>query len=140
MEARGVGGQELATATSWPSHKPGLDALRAESTPVFINFDAAWCITCKVNERVAITAPVLARLNERGIVYMKGDWTRRNPEITAILRRHRRAGVPLYLLYPSDSAAPAEVLPQILTESLMLNKINALQVKQTALLELETPH
>jgi len=96
-----------------------LEQALAAGKPVFVNLTAAWCITCKVNERVALdTDAVRAAMRERGITYLKGDWTSRNPEITRLLERHGRSGVPLYLLY-AGGAEPA-VLPQILTEGTVL--------------------
>ena len=95
-----------------------LAALRAEGRPVFVNMTAAWCVTCLVNERLALApAAVQARL-AAGITYLKGDWTRQDPEITAFLTEHGRDGVPLYVFYPAHG--PAVVLPQILTESAVL--------------------
>jgi thiol:disulfide interchange protein DsbD len=95
-------------------------SLRAAGTPLLVNFTSAWCITCKVNERVALSTPsVRQALIERGITYLKGDWTRRDAEITRELQRHGRSGVPLYLLYPPGEGPP-RVLPQLLTEGLVL--------------------
>jgi thiol:disulfide interchange protein DsbD len=100
-----------------------LAGLRAEGRPVFVNLTAAWCITCKVNERVALDSASLASEFDRaGVVYLKGDWTRKNPEISALLSQFGRAGVPLYLFYPAGGGEP-RILPQILTESLVLNEI-----------------
>ena len=83
---------------------------------------AAWCITCLVNERLALgPATVRAAFMARGVVYLKGDWTRQNPEITVFLRQHGRDGVPLYVLYPAKGTP--EVLPQILTEGTVLEAI-----------------
>ena len=97
-----------------------LAALRAEGRPVFVNLTAAWCVTCLVNERVAISnGTVRQAFASRRIAYLKGDWTRQDPAITDLLREHGREGVPLYLYYPPHAAA-AEVLPQILTESIVM--------------------
>jgi thiol:disulfide interchange protein DsbD len=96
-----------------------LAALRQAQKPVFVNFTAAWCITCLLNERVALSQPdVRAALQERGITYLKADWTNRNPEITAALHQLGRDGVPVYVYYPVNGAP--EVLPQILTPALVL--------------------
>jgi thiol:disulfide interchange protein/DsbC/DsbD-like thiol-disulfide interchange protein len=101
-----------------------LDGLLAEGKPVFVNLTAAWCITCKVNERVALRSASLAEaFQQRGITYLIGDWTNANPEITAMLTRFGRAGVPLYLLYSGAPGAQPQVLPQLLTESIMLGKV-----------------
>ena len=101
-----------------------LDAVeqhRRDGRPVFVNLTAAWCISCKVNERVALsTDGFRAALHTHNIVYLKGDWTNRNDEIAAVLRSFGRAGVPLYLLYPPDTTKQPLVLPQILTEATVI--------------------
>jgi thiol:disulfide interchange protein DsbD len=87
---------------------------------VFVDFTAAWCITCLVNERVALETADTRRAFERtGTVKLKGDWTNRDPEITALLKELGRAGVPLYLYWPSGAERPT-ILPQILTEASMV--------------------
>jgi len=97
--------------------------LQAQGQAVFVNFTAAWCITCKVNEQVALdTDRVRAALDRRHVAYLKGDWTRRDPAITAELARHGHSGVPLYLLFPPHAGQP-QVLPQLLTEGLVLQAI-----------------
>jgi thiol:disulfide interchange protein DsbD len=99
-----------------------LDALLAAERPVFVNMTAAWCITCLVNERTALSArSVREAFAGKGIAYLKGDWTNRNPEITRLLERFGRSGVPLYVLY-RNGREPV-VLPQILTQSLVLETI-----------------
>jgi thiol:disulfide interchange protein DsbD len=86
---------------------------------------AAWCVTCKINESVAITTPaVRAAFDAGNVAYLKGDWTRQDPEITAFLRAHGREGVPLYVYFPPDHGAPT-VLPQILTQGTLLDEISA---------------
>ena len=100
-----------------------LAALRAEGRPVFVNMTAAWCVSCLVNERVALAPAAVRRaFVDRNVAYLKGDWTRGDSEITAFLRSHARDGVPLYVFYPPSQAA--EVLPQILTEGTMLERLN----------------
>ena len=99
-----------------------LDELLAANRPVFVNMTAAWCITCLVNERVALaTDSVRAAFTEKNIAYLKGDWTNRNPEITRILERHGRSGVPLYLLYAGGTEPT--ILPQILTAGMVLEEL-----------------
>jgi thiol:disulfide interchange protein DsbD len=86
---------------------------------VFVNFTAAWCVTCQVNERVALSSRRLAKAFKRaGVVYLIGDWTNRNAVIAAALAKHGRAGVPLYLMYGQGGGDPV-VLPQILTEGMV---------------------
>ena len=85
---------------------------------------AAWCVSCLVNERVALSpAAVRDAFAAHGVAYLKGDWTRGDPEITAYLRDHDRDGVPLYVFYPSGAGEPT-VLPQILTQGEVLDQLN----------------
>ena len=89
---------------------------------MFVNMTAAWCVTCLLNERVAISSEAVQRaFADRRVTYLKGDWTRQNPEITRYLRENGRDGVPLYVYYP-PRGEPA-VLPQILTESTVLSEL-----------------
>ncbi len=97
-----------------------LAALRAQGRPVFVNMTAAWCVTCLVNERVALDrTEVRDAFARRKIAYLLGDWTRQDPVITSFLRSQHRDGVPLYLYYPPGAATPTE-LPQILTTTILL--------------------
>jgi len=112
---------------SWqPFSQERLDSLRAEGKPVFVDFTADWCITCKVNERVALGDPAVRKaFADKGIVALRGDWTRRDAAITRVLEANGRAGVPLYLYYPvtRDAAKGPVVLPQILTPDGVLQTI-----------------
>jgi thiol:disulfide interchange protein/DsbC/DsbD-like thiol-disulfide interchange protein len=90
-------------------------AAQAAGKPVFVNFTAAWCVTCQVNEKVAFSTKTAAdAFAKTGAVYLKADWTRRDAVIADELARHGRAGVPLYLVYGIKGGEP-QVLPQILT-------------------------
>jgi thiol:disulfide interchange protein DsbD len=103
-----------------------LAALRAQGTPVFVNFTAAWCITCLVNERVALHSPAVTdAFARRGVVYLKADWTSKSPEIAALLESFGRSGVPLYVLYRGGSSPP-RVLPQILSEGTIIAAVRKL--------------
>jgi thiol:disulfide interchange protein DsbD len=102
-----------------------LAALRAERRPVLVNLTAAWCVSCLYNERVALSTPaVAAAFKATNTAYVVGDWTNQNPEISALLKQHGREGVPLYLYYPKDGGEPT-VLPQILTETMILQVLGA---------------
>ena len=107
------------------TYSPELLAdLRADGQPVFINLTADWCITCLVNERIALSSEKVKQLmSDKGINYLKGDWTNSDPQITQLLERFNRSGVPLYLLYPRGQGE-AEILPQILTESMVIDALN----------------
>ena len=100
-----------------------LDAARAQGRPVFVNMTAAWCITCLVNERIALNSEGVARaFDAYGVLYLKGDWTSRGPVITRFLGGFGRSGVPIYVFYPPGGGDP-RVLPQILTESIVLDAL-----------------
>ncbi|MBS0470539.1 MAG: thioredoxin family protein [Proteobacteria bacterium] len=100
-----------------------LASLRAENRPVFVNATAAWCITCLVNDKVALsTNAVRDAFAKKHIAYLVADWTRRDSAITALLSEHGRSGVPLYLYYAPGARDPA-VLPQILTEGIVLDAL-----------------
>ena len=115
--ARAGGATLIPGAIPYSAEK--LVSLRAAGTPVLVDISAAWCITCLVNERVALdNGDVQAALRARHAVIMTGDWTDRDPAITAYLEAHHRDGVPLYVYYPPGHAVPI-VLPQILTPSVV---------------------
>lgn len=118
-------GQASAAEESEAWSEARVAALRAEGRPVFVNLTAAWCISCKVNERVALrTDSVRQSFAAQNVAYLVGDWTRGDPAITALLRAHGREGVPLYLFYPAGGGAP-RVLPQILTEGIVRQALSA---------------
>jgi thiol:disulfide interchange protein len=114
-----AGGATLIPGTI-PYSVEKLASLRAVGTPVLVDISAARCITCLVNERVALdNGDVQAALRARHAVIMTGDWTNRDQAITAYLEAHHRDGIPLYVYYPLGHAVPI-VLPQILTPSAVL--------------------
>ncbi|MEN3953444.1 protein-disulfide reductase DsbD domain-containing protein [Iodidimonas sp. SYSU 1G8] len=119
--ASAVGGEALAAERFDPAK---LAEYRNAGEPVFVNFTAAWCITCLANERVALSTEAVAnRFREDKVRYMKGDWTLRDPEITKTLAAYGRSGVPLYL-YFAPGSADAIVLPQLLTPDIVLREMN----------------
>lgn len=113
------------STTPWePYSETKLQLLRAKGEPVFVNMTADWCITCLANEKLALSSDLfLTTLQQKKITYLKGDWTKYNPEITRLLNRHHRSGVPLYLFYPRGTGNP-HILPQLLTENIVLEAIS----------------
>jgi thiol:disulfide interchange protein/DsbC/DsbD-like thiol-disulfide interchange protein len=117
----GSGKVELASQ-AWSPER--VETLRAAGHPVLVNFTAAWCVTCQVNEGVALSTPgVAAALKRDDAVYLVADWTNRDATIAAALSRFGRAGVPLYLVYGRDGGPP-KVLPQLLTEGLVVKALD----------------
>ena len=118
------GAEASAGLASEPFSPARLDELLGQGKPVFVNFTAAWCITCQVNERAALSSPKVAQAFAAvGAVYLKADWTRRDAMIARVLAEHGRAGVPLYLVYGAKGGPPS-TLPQILTEGVVIAAIN----------------
>ena len=97
--------------------------LRMNEQPYFINFTAAWCITCKVNEAVAFSDDVFNKFNEENITYLKADWTNRNSEIAEEIEKYNRSGIPLYIYWDKTLDEPM-VLNEILTENYLLEVVD----------------
>ena len=99
----------------------------AKGQPVFIDFTADWCLNCKYNEKFVINSePVRAALKQKNVLTLKADWTNGDADITALLRKYGRAGVPVYLLYPGGNAEPI-LLPEILTQAAVLGELDKLK-------------
>jgi thiol:disulfide interchange protein len=98
------------------------DAVQSALTagqPVFVDFTASWCLSCQVNERIALDQPkVMQAFGEHNVVLLKADWTRQDPAITKALTALGRSGVPVYALYAPGQAAPT-LLPQVLTPGIV---------------------
>ena len=111
-----------STDPSEPFTPARLAELRQQGRPVFVNMTAAWCLSCLVNERLALSPTAVRRAFAAAhVAYLKGDWTRRDPAISTYLRDHDRDGVPLYVFY-APGQAPV-VLPQLLSEGDLLARL-----------------
>lgn len=99
--------------------------LRSEGQPVFVDFTADWCITCKANEKIALSREGFwAAVKQNNVALVKGDWTNEDPRISEILAEFDRSGVPLYLVYSADMDEEPIVLPQLLSQDMVVAAIN----------------
>ena len=95
---------------------------------MFIDFTAAWCLSCQVNEKVAFSSAEVQRaFAGKGIAAFKADWTNRDPLITQALAEFGRNSVPLYVLYPSGMKGNPILLPEILTPGIVLEALESVR-------------
>jgi thiol:disulfide interchange protein len=121
-----IGSYLFVTAPSelpWQAFsQQSLDTALQSGRPVFVDFTADWCITCKANERFALdTTAVRQAFAQHQVVVLRADWTHGDPEITQILKEHGRAGVPMYLFYPGGKDRPPVVLPELISSQTVLD-------------------
>ncbi len=123
-QARAATGPVAELGVGWePYSEERLAELRRAGTPVFVDFTADWCLTCQVNDRVALGRPaVRERFRKEGVVLMKADWTLRDEKITRALASHGRQGVPVYALYGRDGVV--RLLPELLTPQIVLKALD----------------
>jgi thiol:disulfide interchange protein DsbD len=94
---------------------------------VFVDFTAAWCVTCQVNKRLVLESePVRRGFDQKQVTLLRADWTNRDADIAAALARLGRSGVPVYALYAPGAGASPRLLPEILTRDLVRGALDAL--------------
>jgi thiol:disulfide interchange protein DsbD len=99
-----------------------LEETVSKGKPVFIDFTADWCFTCKVTEQTVIETDLVRRkLDEYAITPIKADWTSRNDEITSLLKQYGRSGVPLYVVIPGGRLSDPIILPEVITQSMLID-------------------
>ena len=109
------------TVVEWSAEE--VATARAAGSPIFVDFTAAWCVTCQVNKQTTLrNTRVIRTFNEAGVVFMEADWTDQNDVIAEELQRFGRAGVPLYLYYPAGGAEP-QILNQVLSPNYVIDLV-----------------
>ncbi len=120
-----------------PFSEERLAELRAEGRPVFVDFTAAWCITCQWNKQnVLLAEPIRAAFRDHGVTLLQADWTRQDPNIARILQRYGRQSVPLYLYF--RGTGEPKILPEILTSKLVLEVLDSTSTPKQSTLALPT--
>ncbi len=117
-----------ASDQRWQPYSPAaLRDAQASGRPVFVDFTAAWCVTCQVNKRLVLESePVRRGFEQKRVTLMRADWTNRDADIAAALARLGRSGVPVYALYAQGADAAPRLLPEILTRDLVRGALDAL--------------
>jgi thiol:disulfide interchange protein DsbD len=118
---------------AWEPFSPErVAALRRDGQIVFVNFTAAWCLSCQVNDRVALRAASVRRaFSDSDVALLEADWTSRDAVIADVLQSFGRSGVPLYVVHPPSGSAP-EVLSAILTPRIVIDAIARAHATRTA--------
>ena len=117
---------KVSAQASWqPWSKQAVASGLAEGRPVFVDFTAAWCVSCQANKKLVLETDVVEQaFAKRKTLLLKADWTKQDPLITAELNRHGRSGVPLYLLF-LPGQTQAKILPELLTQAQVLSALGA---------------
>jgi thiol:disulfide interchange protein DsbD len=120
---------QLENDLHWEKFSPEtLKKYRSEGKPVFLDFTAAWCVSCKVNELLVFQSEqVRKKLKESGVVLMKADWTNQDSVITQTLASFGRSGVPFYVIYGRGKNTPPTPLPEVINASLVLQELEKIK-------------
>ena len=120
-------------AALWQPWSPAkVDSLVADGKPVFVDFTAAWCLTCQVNKRAVLHRDAVEKaFQDRKVTLLVADWTNKDPVIATQLEALNRSGVPVYALYKNGMKSPV-LLPEILTEGIVLEALEDLPVAPVA--------
>ncbi|MGC1782564.1 MAG: protein-disulfide reductase DsbD domain-containing protein [Acidobacteriaceae bacterium] len=117
---------------AWQAFSPKkLADARAQGKAVFVDFSAAWCLSCQVNEHLVLDRPdVEEAFGKRGVTTMRADWTNHDNTITEALTQLGRSGVPTYALYSGSPDSPPTLLPEVLTSGLVFDALKRMESKQ----------
>ncbi|MCW5963838.1 MAG: thioredoxin family protein [Bryobacterales bacterium] len=128
-----TGGGSGKSASAWQTYSDAkLEGLLASQHTVFVDFTAAWCLTCQVNKRTVLHRDAaMNAFAEKGVELLVADWTNKDPEIAAKIESLGRSGVPVYALYKRGARQPV-LLPEILTEGILLEALADLPAKPVA--------
>ncbi|MBS1953587.1 MAG: thioredoxin family protein [Cyanobacteria bacterium SZAS-4] len=108
-----------------PFSVEALDKELSAHKTVLLDFTADWCLTCKFNEKTVLnSAPVVEKIKALNVVPMQADWTVQDPKITELLNKFNRSGVPLYVIFPADKPNNPIVLPEVINQQMVLDKLD----------------
>jgi thiol:disulfide interchange protein len=125
--------RQRAMDTWQPWSEQAVAQARAANRPVFVDFTAAWCLSCQFNERTVLnTGAVQSEMDKARVVRLRADWTHYDPAITQALAQLGRSGVPTYVVYPASAQAPPDLLPEALTQSTVLDALRRLSSSSQA--------
>jgi thiol:disulfide interchange protein DsbD len=126
VESSGIPAAAAGRGIEWKQFSlAGLEEDLKGDRPVFLDFTAEWCLTCKVNEKTVLDAKeVIERFHAQNVLAVRADWTNRNPHITRLLSKFGRSGVPLYVIFPPGRSGTPIVLPEVITRGIVLEGLD----------------
>jgi thiol:disulfide interchange protein DsbD len=126
VESSGIPAAAAGEGIEWKQFSlAGLEEDLKGDRPVFLDFTAEWCLTCKVNEKTVLDAKeVIDRFHALNVLAVRADWTNRNADITRLLSKFGRSGVPLYVIFPPGRSGTPIVLPEVITRGIVLDALD----------------